>query len=363
MARVRDRLSALTIQRTREPGLYCDGAGLYFRVAPGGSRGWIFRYARHGKTRDMGLGPYPDVSLARARELAAGRRQDVRDGIDPIEQRRAKVAVERVAGARATTFDECAAAYIAAHEAGWRNARHREQWTRSLAAYVSPIIGNLPVGAIDTALVLKVLEPIWRQKAETATRVRGRIELVLDYAKAREQRSGENPARWRGHLDKLLPKKSKVQPVEHMTALPYVDVPNFMEVLRKRTSIAARALEFVILTACRAGEGCGAEWNEIDLEAGIWVVPGARMKSGKEHRVPLSPAALLVLKKMGEIRTGDFVFASARQRTHVAVQTLPPLCDGHTTTHGFRSSFRDWAADRTSYPNHVVEAALAHTIR
>ena len=264
------------------------------------------------------------------------------------------------------TFDGCAKAYIAAHEAAWRNPKHRQQWTNTLATYVSPVIGQLPVAAVDTGLVLKVVEPIWSKKPETASRVRGRIEVVLDWAKVRGYRDGENPARWRGHLDHLLPAKSKVRKVEHHAALPYAQVGAFMVGLREQPGIGARALEFLILTATRTGETLGAIWNEVDIAARLWTIPAARMKAGKDHRVPLSDAALTVLKQMHAIRHSDYVFPGGRDRRPLSEMALLMLLRrmerGNVTAHGFRSTFRDWAAERTSSPREVAEAALAHAI-
>jgi integrase len=360
------RLSAVKVQALRTPGYYADGGNLYFRVADGGSRGWIFRFAIRGRTRDMGLGAYPDVTLAKARDLAADCRRMVAIGLDPIEARKEKRAVDHLKAARSITFDQCSAAYIAAHETGWRNAKHRQQWTNTLKAYVSPVVGKLPVQAVDTGLVLKALEPIWRSKPETASRLRGRIEAILDWAKVREFRSGENPARWRGHLDHLLPAKSKVRQVKHHAALPYGQIGAFMAGLRDQPGGAARAFEFLILSATRSGETLGAIWNEFDLAARLWTIPAGRMKAGREHRVPLSAAALAVIEGVREVRQGDFVFPGARQGRPLSEMALLMLLRrmgfGHITVHGFRSAFRDWAAERTNFPREVAEMAFAHAI-
>jgi integrase len=366
MARTIGRLSAVKVQSLKQAGYHADGGNLYFRVAEGGTRGWIFRFAMHGRTRDMGLGPYPDVTLAKARTLATECRRLVADGFDPIERRKEERAAARVETAKAITFDDCARAYIAAHEAAWRNAKHRAQWTSTLATYVTPIFGKLPVHAVDTGFVMRVLEPIWSTKPETASRVRGRIESILDWARVRGYRTGENPARWRGHLDHLLPAKSKVRKVEHHAALPYAQVGDFMASLRQQPGIAARALEYLILIATRTGETLGALWDEIDLDAKVWTVPAARMKSGKEHRVPLSGAANSVLKEMRKIRHSDYVFPGARQGRPLSEMSLLMLLRrmgfGDITAHGFRSSFRDWAAERTTFAREVAEMALAHAI-
>jgi len=313
MGREYKRLTVRAVEanaKKAKPGLYPDGDGLNQQITAAGVSSWIFRYkGSTGRERKMGLGPTRDVSLAEARELAADARRLRRSGIDPLDARRAEQRTTTTAAAKATTFKQCAAAYLAAHQTGWRNVKHREQWPLSLERYVFPVFGNVPVAEIDVGLVMKAVEPIWHKKPETASRVRQRVEAVLDYAKAREYRSGENPARWRGHLDKLLPRKSKVRRVEHHAALPYSDVAAFVADLRRRDSITARLLEFIILTGVRSGEARGARWDEIDLAEKVWTIPATRMKSGKEpHRVPLSPAALAVLERAAANRSSDYVF-------------------------------------------------------
>jgi integrase len=366
MARILGRLSAVRVQGVRKPGYYGDGGGLYLRVAPGGAKGWIFRYGGRGRRRDMGLGGYPSIGLAKARELAGDCRGMIAAGLDPIAARNEKRAAAAVEAAKAMTFDDCATAYITAHEAAWRNPKHRQQWKNTLSTYVSPVLGKLPVAAVDTGLVLKVLEPIWARKPETASRVRGRMEAVLDWAKVRGYRTGENPARWRGHLDHLLPAKSKVRKVEHHAALPYAQVGAFVASLHEQPGISAHTLEFLILTATRTGETLGATWDEVDIGAKLWTIPAGRMKAGKEHRVPLSDAALAVLKEMREIRHSDYVFPGGRDRRPLSEMSLLMLLrrmkHGDITAHGFRSTFRDWAAERTTFPREVAEAALAHAI-
>jgi integrase len=293
------------------------------------------------------------VSLAQARERAAEARRQLLDGHDPIDAKRASRAAARLAAARAMTFDQCAEAYIAAHRAGWRNARHAEAWEKTLATYASPVIGPLPVQAIDTALVMKVLEPIWTVKPETAARLRGRIEAVLDWAKVRGYRTGENPAQWGGHLDHLLPPRRKVAKVEHHAALPPASISAFMADLRQQEGIAARALEFTILTACRTGEVVGARWGEIERANGVWTIPGERMKAGREHRVPLSARALEILELLR--REGDFIFPNGRGKplsnTVLLTFLVKSMGRAGLTVHGFRSSFRDWAAEQTNFPS------------
>jgi integrase len=373
VAKTSSRLSALKVASLERPGYYADGANLYFRIAPGktpdegpqsgGARGWIFRFARQHRTRDMGLGPYPQISLATARKLASKCRELVNQGVDPIEHRRAEIAAQRVAAAKALTFDECAREFLKDHEAGWRNAKHRAQWGSTLKRYASPVFGKLPVSQIDGALVLRAVKAIWYTKPETASRVRGRVESVLDWARVHGYRTGENPARWRGNLDHLLPARTKVRRVVHHAALPYGEIGTFMTALRERNDGAARALEFTILTAMRTTEALRATWKEVDLQKTTWTVPAERMKGDKEHRVPLTAA---VLKILGDEPGDGFLFPGARVGRPLSqmafLMLLRRMGYGHITVHGFRSTFRDWAAERTSYPNEVVEMALAHAI-
>jgi integrase len=328
------KLSAVTVTNLKTPGLYADGGCLYLRVAPGGSKGWIFRFGFAGKMRDAGLGPFPTVSLVNARKQAEAYRELVAAGVDPIEARNSDRDAARIASLAAMTFEQCAKAYIKSHEAGWRNRDHRHQWPSSLKHYVYPIIGTLPVQAVDTALVLKVLEPIWTEKPETASRVRGRIELVLSWAKVRGYRQGENPAIWRGHLDHLLPAKRKVHRVEHYAALPYREIGTFMARLRADPSISARALELLILTVTRTSETLGARWDEIDFEQRMWVIPANRMKAEREHRVPLSARAIAILKEMTKVRRDEFVFPGKKQgrpahSQHISRLARAPAVDGH----------------------------------
>ena len=311
MARPINRLSALAVKASK-PGMACDGGGLYLQTTKGADgalhRSWLYRFAINGRERQMGLGSFPTVGLVEARAKATDARKLVAERIDPLERRDALRASAALADAKAKTFDQCADAYIKSHRASWRNVKHALQWSTTLEAYVTPVFGNLPVQAIDTGLVIKALEPIWTTIPETASRLRGRIELVLDWAAARGYRKGDNPARWRGHLDKLLPARARLRKVKHHAALPYADVGAFMKELRARRDIAARALEFAILTAARTGEVVGVRWNEIDLAGRMWVISGDRMKSGREHRVPLSDAAIAVLNGVGPVRKGARVF-------------------------------------------------------
>ena len=342
-----------------------DGGGLWLQVTAGGAS-WVFRYRVDGRLREMGLGPLHTVTLAEARNRALECRKARLDGRDPIEERKAARMAARLDAARAMTFKACAEAYIEAHRAGWRNDKHAAQWPATLGTYVYPILGDLPVQAVDTGLVIKAVEPLWTRKTETASRVRGRIESVLDWASARGYRQGDNPARWRGHLENLLPKKSKVAKVEHHAALAYGEMAGFIAELRQHEGVAARALEFAILTAARTGEVIGARCDEFDLAERLWTVPGERMKAGKEHRVPLSDAALAIVETMRQTRQGDFVFPggkAGRPLSNMALlMLLRRIGRGDLTAHGFRSSFRDWAAERTNFPAEVAEMALAHTV-
>ena len=359
------KLTALTVPRL-PAGLHADGNGLYLQVGGAGARSWIWRYSIYGKERYLGLGSATAIPLKRARELAAEARRMRAEGIDPIEHRRQQRDAARVRNAKTVTFGEMAQAYIAAHESSWGNARHREQWRNTLALYALPVIGGLPVQAIDTALVLKVLQPIWATIPETANRIRGRIEQIIDYAIAHEFRQrGDNPARWRHHLDKILPRPTKGAGGQHHAALPYAELPAFMADLRRRESTSGRALEFLILTAARTGEVLGARWSEIDLDGKLWTISGTRMKAGKEHRVPLSDRAIEILRGMWARRSNDYVFAGLRgPLSSPALGAMLKVMGraGTITTHGFRSTFRDWAGDRTAFARDVVEAALAHTI-
>jgi integrase len=365
MARLTYRLTAIEVEALKRRGLYPDGDGLYLRITSTGTKSWIYRYSVDGRLRDMGLGPLASVSLAKARKLAAECRRQRSDGGDPIKTRKTERAAQKLALARTTSFKECAERLIAAHEAGWRNAKHRQQWRSTLGTYAYPVLGHLPVGAVDTGLVMEVLEAIWTRKPETAGRVRGRIEAVLNWAKANGLRSGENPAAWRGHLDQLLPARSKVRRVEHHPAIPYGELPAFMQELRARDGISARALEFTILTASRTGEAMGARWEEINLEQRMWMVAADRMKSGREHRVPLARRAIAIIKEMTSIRQNDFVFPGwklGRPLSNMALLMLLRDMRSGLTVHGFRSTFKDWCAEATHVPNFVSEAALAHVV-
>jgi integrase len=365
MARQYERLTARQIATITAPGMHADGGGLYLRVDKSGSKAWVMRYAFQGKRHDLGLGPVRLVSLADARRKAADLARQRLDGADPLLERRAKRDVETVQRAKTITFREAADKYIDAQAAGWRTGSGQaEQWQSSLTAYAYPVLGTLPVAMIDLPLVLRVIEPIWTTKAETASRVRARIENVLGWATTHGYRTGDNPARWSGHLENLLPSRSKVAAVEHHAALPYVEIGAFMASLREREDPAARALEFLVLTAARSGEALGARWSEIEMAARKWTVPGARMKGGREHVVPLSDAALACIGEPGEPNALVFPGARAGRAARKAVfyRLMEALGHADVTVHGFRSTFRDWAGDRTAFPREIVEAALAHLV-
>lgn len=366
MARKINRLLPLGVARASLPGLYADGAGLYLQVGPGGTKSWVFRFMLAGRAREMGLGPLHTVSLADARKRALEARQMRLAGIDPIEHRRAQLQVARAEQARVMTFDEAAEQYVAGHERGWRNAKHGAQWRSTLKTYASPYFGRLNVAEIDTGLVARCLEAIWGTKTETASRVRGRIESVLDWATTRGLRSGENPARWKGHLENILPKRSKVRRVKHHPALRYADIAALLQVVRRQEGIASKALELLVLTATRTSEVLGARWAEFDLDAAVWAIPADRIKAGREHRVPLSPRALELLNEMQETQRSELVFpavdASKSLSNMALLAVLRRIQRDDLTVHGFRSTFRDWAAEQTNHAREVAEQALAHAI-
>lgn len=366
MAKKAKELGPLAVSKLTAPGLHFVGgvSGLALQVLPSGGRTWVLRAMMAGKRRDMGLGGFPDVTLSDARAAARSAREVIRAGGDPIEEARAALSARRASRAKDLTFKEAAIAYIGAHEVGWRNAKHADQWRNTLATYAYPEIGSLLVRDVELTHVLAVLEPLWNTKTETATRLRGRIEQVLDWAGARGHREGLNPARWRGHLDKLLPRPSKVARVMHRAALPVDEIGAFFAALRSAQGVGARALEFAILTAARSGEVRGATWSEFDLAAAVWTVPGSRMKAGREHRVPLSPAAVALLQALPRGNGSDLVFVASRggPLSDMTLTAVLRRMGVAAVPHGFRSTFRDWASERTNYPRDAAEMALAHTI-
>ncbi len=359
MPRYAKPLSARSAQSLKTRGFYCDGGGLYLQVSKTGSKSWVFRYALSGRKRDMGLGSITTFTLAEARERARKLRQLVADGVDPIDDRKAR----RAGTASMLTFRQCAERYVAAHEAGWRNGG--AEWLASLTKHVFPVMGDMPVSAVGLSDVLRAIEPMWTKQPVRLNIVRNRVEMVLDWAKVRGLRQGENPARWKGHLETLLPSRKKVAPVKHRAALPYCEVGAFMTELRHLTDTSARVLEFQILTAARSSEVVAARWDEIDLAERVWTIPAARMKAGREHRVPLNEAAITVLELQAAVRENNFVFPGRRpgQPINIDASMRPIEKLGHeVTAHGFRSAFRDWAAEQTNFPREIAEASLAHTI-
>ena len=367
-------MTALFVRHINRPGRYSDGGNLYLQVRNrirkvpkcAVTKSWIFRYVRHGRQSWMGLGPYPDISLAEARELATAERKKLLRGIDPLTDKRTAQRAARTAIDNTLSFADCAERYVDAQAPGWSNPKHIEQWRSTLKNLAGPFFGHMPVDQVDTALVMRCIEPLWATRTETASRLRGRIESVLDWATVRGYRSGDNPARWRGHLDKLLPRPSKVARVKHHPALPYEEVGLFMQQLREDSGIASRALELTILTAARTSEVVKAEWSEIDLDLKTWTVPAERMKSKREHRVPLSDPAVAVLKAV-QGRSSCYVFPGHKRNTHLSnaamLKVLRRLRQTDITVHGFRSTFRDWCAESTNYSANVAEMALAHTVR
>ena len=348
MAREVEKLSAIEVTKTRKPGYHSDGEGLYLQVSGTGAKSWIFRYRLTGRAREMGLGTLRTFSLAEARKRAKAAHQLLADGIDPIEQRAAEqraTAATAHATSRVPTFGKAADLYIETHESSWKNAKHLYQWHHTIDSFAKPIIGALPVNAIDTDWVLRVLQPIWATKTETATRLRGRIEKILDWARVLKYRTGDNPAKWRGNLDKLLASPKKIAPVVNHPAMPFAEIGAFMAQLRALRGLSPLALEFIILTAARTGEALGARWSEVDLDAAVWTVPAGRMKMGKEHRVPLSTAALEVLSRARVYGEVGFVFPGrkpgAPQSNMSCLALLRRIGRNDIVVHGFRSTFRD----------------------
>lgn len=365
-------MTALDVRRLATPGLHFVGevAGLALQVLPTGGRTWVLRFTAGGRRREMGLGGYPEVSLADARVKARTAKESIKRGIDPIEHLKATRLALKASDAATVTFDDAVEAYMSTHRSGWRSTKHAAQWAATLAQYASLVIGDLNVADIELPHVLRVLEqPVdgrrfWESRTETAARLRSRIELVLDWCKGRGYRSGENPAAWRGNLDAQLPKPTKLKKVAHHPAVSLDGLSGFMNELRHRDGIAARALEFLILTAARSGEVRGMMWSEVDLGAGVWTIPGARMKAGREHRIPLSTPALATLNGLPRLDGVPYVFPAPRAATLSDMSLLAVMrrMGRKEVPHGFRSTFRDWAAERTAYPSELAEMALAHTI-
>jgi integrase len=368
-----NRLDARKVASKQKPGRYGDGGGLWLQVSQLDeskpvTKSWLFRYMINGRARQMGLGPVHTFSLKEARELAREARQQVAAGIDPINARDAEAKAALAKAAAAKTFQECAEQYIKDHRASWKNPKHAAQWPSTLETYVYPKIGKLNVADVDLPHILNILEPIWKDKPETASRVRGRIETVLGWATTRKYREGDNPARWRGHLQTVLPAKSKIHEKQHHPALPYAEIPEFMAELRERKGISAAALEFTILTSSRTQETIGACWDEINFATKLWTIPGGRkgrMKAGKEHIVPLSDRAIELLTKLPREKDSPFIFPGSKTGEPLSNMAMLELLRGmrpELTVHGFRSTFRDWAGEQTAFDRETIEFALAHGI-
>ncbi|MGP4922652.1 MULTISPECIES: tyrosine-type recombinase/integrase [Pseudomonas] len=379
------KLTAKQVENLTTAGTYEDGDGLRLLVKPNGKKYWVLRFQLAGKRREMGLGTYPATGLKEARQNSSDKRRLLREGIDPLQarddERAAQVAAEQQRKNKSITFQDVSFDYIEAHRAGWKNVKHAQQWTNTLVTYAAPIIGDLATNQITTEHILEILKPIWGSKAETASRVRNRIELVLDAAKARGLRDGENPARWRGHLDKLLPPSSKAKRTQNHPALPYSALSRFMQALNSVEGLSASALKMTILTACRTSEVLDADWSEVDLKAKLWSIPAARMKAGKGHTVPLSDPLIALLEGLPRIKGSSLLFPGTRKGRPISnmamLMTLrrmdqKDLEDGGKgwrdsndrviTAHGFRSTFRDWAAECTHHAREVCEMALAHVV-
>jgi integrase len=365
MPRKARELSPLEVRRLNQPGRWAVGGvdGLALQVTPAGARSWVLRLTLSGKQREMGLGGFPSVTLADAREKARTYRSQVQAGADPIAKRIAAVSAAAAERSAMQTFAQTAEQYIDRHEKSWKNAKHAAQWTATLKSYANPVFGDFAVKDITAAHVIKAIEPIWGTKTETASRLRSRIELVLDFAIARGLRQGPNPARWRGNLDAALPKPTHVKKVQHHKALDVAAAPAFMARLAQQKGMGARAVEFVVLTAARSGEVRGLTWAEIDLQAAVWTVPAHRMKGGREHRVPLSAQAMVLLRSLGTGSPVDLVFPGLRgPLSDMSLSAVLRRMQLAVTVHGFRSTFRDWVSEHTAYPTEVAEMALAHAV-
>jgi len=366
------KLTALQIKNATRHGMLHDGGGLYLQISKTGSKSWIYRYFSDVKSYDHGLGSYKVLTLAEARDAALHCRKLRAQGIDPIREKKRQRIAARLEAAKSISFKTCVEHYLEAHASAWKSNRHTWKWGRSLELYAYPVLGDLPVGEIDIDLVFRVIDPIWRTKNDTASRVRGRIETILDWARVRGYSEGDNPARWRGNLSHLLPPRDKVAQKQHMNALPYADMPSFWQALTERSTTAAAMLRFTILTATRTGDTRFAVWDEIDIERAIWIIPSERMKAGKEHRIPLSPPAIQILHEQmkqrlsGKQHAADFIFPGPKKRSPHSENAMLSVLDqmGYKkiiTVHGFRSTFKVWASEQTDYPNEVSEMALAHT--
>lgn len=361
----KQKLNSLWIQKAVQVGRYADGNGLYLQIARGGSKSWLFRYSIAGMARQMGLGSAILVSLSKARAQAIECKQILLNGKDPLIERQMS-RLQLQPALQDHIFSKCAVEYIEGHSSEWSNKKHKNQWISTLETYAFPVLGDVHVQHVNTELILKVLTPLWSTKTETATRLRGRLEQIIDWATAQDLRQGENPARWRGHLDKILPKPSRIKPLRHHAAHPFTDIGNLVARLREEKSLSAFALEFLILTSARTGEVLGAKWSEINFEESTWTIPSARMKGKREHRVPLCSRGVEILAQMKAVSSDQYVFEGrnpGRPLSNMALLQQLRRMNIEAVTHGFRSTFRDWAAECTNFPNEVIEMALAHSIR
>ncbi len=360
------KITALEVGKLSKPGKHPIGDNLYLQISNQGTKSWLFRFRMNDKTTWMGLGSVKIVSLADARAKALQHLQTISEGINPLVAKQTAQQNQILQESKRMTFDECANLYIESHSKSWKNEKHQAQWRSTLETYASPAIGKLPIESITTGLVLRVLEPIWYSKSETASRVRGRVERILSWATVRGLRSGENPARWRGHLDEMLPKRTEVQKVTHFKALPYPHIYEFMKSLQAKQGVSIRALEFAILTCTRTNETLGAKWSEINLEEKYWMIPVERMKAKRAHKVPLCDRACEIIREMNEFSQSDFVFPGDRVGKPLSNMALLEIVRGMNfdiTVHGFRSTFQDWAAEKTTYSQEVIDMALAHIVK
>ncbi len=367
MAKQINKLTDRSVKAQKKQGRYADGNGLYLQVSKSGSKSWLFRYMLDGRARQMGLGSVGTKTLSEAREDSLTYKRLLKEGIDPIQDRNNRIAKTKAANKDILTFKESTEEYLKAHSAAWKSVRHGEIWHSSVKRYAYPELGTMPISSIERSHIMRVLKPIWVKKTETAKKLRGRLEAILDWATVQDYRKGENPARWRGHLDKLLPKPSEVHTVQHFAALPYSEINNFMNKLREREALSALALRLISLTATRSGAVRGAKWSEFDLKNAIWTIPAERMKARKEHVIPLCNEALSIVLSLPHLAGSEYLFTGTRSGKPISDVVFKKLMERMKTTgittHGFRSTFRDWAAEQTSFPREVIESALAHQLK
>ena len=367
MAKQINKLSVRGIKSQNKSGRYADGNGLYLQVGKSGAKSWLFRYMLDGKSREMGLGSIRIETLSQAREKAKHCKKLLKSGTDPIRDRQKHIAIEKADNKEMLSFQKCTEGYLKAHSASWRSARHAGIWLSSVKRFAYPIVGSIHVNKIERGHIMNILDPIWREKTDTASRLRGRLESILNWATVQEYRKGDNPARWRGYLDQLLPKPSEIHTVKHFAALPYREINAFMSKLKEREALSALALRLIILTACRSIEVREAEWSEFDLENATWTIPTERRKMKKEHVIPLCKEALDIIQSIPRAEDSVHLFTGPRSNKPMSDVVFKKLMERMKvtgiTTHGFRSTFRDWAAEQTSFPREVIEDCLAHQLR